>query len=229
MCVCSVAQSCPILQPPGLQLAGLLCPWGYSGKNTGVDCHFLLQGIFPAPGLNSWVLQWQLNYLPLSHREAHSLLVRHSLIYLKLFSRRLMPQETYEPIPRTGYRWSRVRSRWTYTPLGQISLRFSHVAKCLLDISTFCGSCPQTPAIHTRHFKLTFFSHTCPFSIFSFYEITITSPHHPSSKLPKQKTLETFLVFSFSSSHSCQSQLAPSLMHFHSTLLTCPQVLYNHS
>ena len=22
-------------------------PWDFSGKNTGVDCHFLLQGIFP--------------------------------------------------------------------------------------------------------------------------------------------------------------------------------------
>ena len=25
----------------------LLCPWDSSGKNTGVGCHFLLQGIFP--------------------------------------------------------------------------------------------------------------------------------------------------------------------------------------
>ena len=25
----------------------LLCPWDFSGKNIGVGCHFLLQGIFP--------------------------------------------------------------------------------------------------------------------------------------------------------------------------------------
>ena len=25
----------------------LLCPWNFPGKNTGVGCHFLLQGIFP--------------------------------------------------------------------------------------------------------------------------------------------------------------------------------------
>ena len=25
----------------------LLCPWDFPGKNTGVCCHFLLQGIFP--------------------------------------------------------------------------------------------------------------------------------------------------------------------------------------
>ena len=34
------------LGPHGLQPAGLLCPWDFPGKNTGVDCHFLLQGIF---------------------------------------------------------------------------------------------------------------------------------------------------------------------------------------
>ena len=30
----------------------LLCPWDSLGKNTGVGCHALLQGIFPAQGQN---------------------------------------------------------------------------------------------------------------------------------------------------------------------------------
>ena len=30
----------------------LLCPWNSPGENTGVGCHFLLQGIFPTQGLN---------------------------------------------------------------------------------------------------------------------------------------------------------------------------------
>ena len=30
----------------------LLCPWKSPGKNTGVGCHFLLQGTFPTQGLN---------------------------------------------------------------------------------------------------------------------------------------------------------------------------------
>ena len=30
---------------------GLLCLWDYSGKNTGVGCHFLLQGNLPDPGI----------------------------------------------------------------------------------------------------------------------------------------------------------------------------------
>ena len=39
------------LRPHGQQPARLLCPWNSPGKNTGVACHSLLQGIFPTPGL----------------------------------------------------------------------------------------------------------------------------------------------------------------------------------
>ena len=39
-----------VLQPQGLQPTRLLCPWDSPGKNTGVGCHALLQGIFPHPG-----------------------------------------------------------------------------------------------------------------------------------------------------------------------------------
>ena len=35
------------LWPHELQLGRLLCPWDSPGKNTGVGCHALLQGIFP--------------------------------------------------------------------------------------------------------------------------------------------------------------------------------------
>ena len=36
------------LRPHGLYPARLLCPWDFPGKDTGVGCHVLLQGIFPA-------------------------------------------------------------------------------------------------------------------------------------------------------------------------------------
>ena len=42
----------------------LLCPWDFSGKNTGVDCHALLQGIFLTQGLNTcllYLLPWEAN------------------------------------------------------------------------------------------------------------------------------------------------------------------------
>ena len=39
------------LRPQGLQLTRLLCRGDFSGKNTGVGCHSLLQGIFWNKGL----------------------------------------------------------------------------------------------------------------------------------------------------------------------------------
>ena len=44
----------------------LLCPWDSPGKNTGVGCHFLLQGIFPIQGSNPSLLHWQEDSWPLS-------------------------------------------------------------------------------------------------------------------------------------------------------------------
>ena len=40
------------LWPHELQPTRLLCPWDSPGKNTGVGCHFLLQGIFLRHRLN---------------------------------------------------------------------------------------------------------------------------------------------------------------------------------
>ena len=45
-----------------------LCPWDSPGKNTGVGCHFLHQGIFPTQRSNlhlSHLLCWQVYSLPL--------------------------------------------------------------------------------------------------------------------------------------------------------------------
>ena len=41
MCVCA----CSVMSVS--QPTSLLCPWDFPGKNTGVCCHFLLQGINP--------------------------------------------------------------------------------------------------------------------------------------------------------------------------------------
>ena len=37
----------------------LLCPWDSSGKNVGVGCHFLLQGIIPTQRLNPGLLYFR--------------------------------------------------------------------------------------------------------------------------------------------------------------------------
>ena len=47
-----VTQSCSTLCHTRLQPTRLFCPWNSPGKNTGVGCHFLLQGIFPTQGSN---------------------------------------------------------------------------------------------------------------------------------------------------------------------------------
>ena len=44
----------------------LLCPWDSPGKNTGVGCRVLLQGIFLTQGSNLHLLHWQVDSLPLS-------------------------------------------------------------------------------------------------------------------------------------------------------------------
>ena len=51
------------LWPHWLWPTRFLCPWNSPGKNTGVGCRFLLQGIFPIQGLNSCLLHWQADSL----------------------------------------------------------------------------------------------------------------------------------------------------------------------
>ena len=62
-CVCAIVSSS--LQPHGLYPSRLLCPWDSPGKNVGVGCHSLLQGIFPTKKSNLCLLHWQAGSLPL--------------------------------------------------------------------------------------------------------------------------------------------------------------------
>ena len=61
------------LWPYRLQPTKFLCSWDSPGKNTGVGCHALLQGIFWSRGLNlhlsclSHLLHWQGGSLPKWH------------------------------------------------------------------------------------------------------------------------------------------------------------------
>ena len=72
-CVCAGTQLCPtLLWPRGLQPTRFLCLWNFPGKNTGVGCHFLLQGIFLTQGLNLHLLYWRAEPLPLSHQRSPS-------------------------------------------------------------------------------------------------------------------------------------------------------------
>ena len=65
MCECVCAQSCLTLcNRVDCSLPG---PWNFLGKNFGLGCHFLLQGIFQTQGLNLHLLcllHWQAGSLP---------------------------------------------------------------------------------------------------------------------------------------------------------------------
>ena len=70
------------LSPLFMGFPRLLCPWDFPGKNTGVGCHFLLQGIFATQGSKPCLLHllyWQVESLSLRHLS--------SLLYIvKFFS-----------------------------------------------------------------------------------------------------------------------------------------------
>ena len=69
VCVCVL--SCVQLFVTAWTVAArLLYPWDFPGKDTGVGCHFLLQGISPTPGSNPHLLQllqWRAAALPVCH------------------------------------------------------------------------------------------------------------------------------------------------------------------
>ena len=64
MCARSVTQSCQALCHP----AGLLCPQDSPGKNTGVGCYALRQGIFPTQGSNPGLPNCRRALYHLSHQ-----------------------------------------------------------------------------------------------------------------------------------------------------------------
>ena len=61
------APSCPTLCNP-MNPTRLLYPWDSPGKNTGVGCHFLLQGIFPTQGSNPGLPHCRQTLYRLSHQ-----------------------------------------------------------------------------------------------------------------------------------------------------------------
>ena len=67
------------LQPCGLQPTRFPCPWDSPGKNTGMSCHLLLQGIFLTQGQNPCLLcllHLQAGSLPLAPPEKPTMLYK---------------------------------------------------------------------------------------------------------------------------------------------------------
>ena len=81
-CVCQVASVVSdSLWFYGLQPTRLLCPWDSPGKDTGVGCHFLLQGIFPTQGSNLCLLRL-LHYRWILYHSATGEAHRLSLVFI---------------------------------------------------------------------------------------------------------------------------------------------------
>ena len=66
---------------PGTVATRLLCPWDFPGQNTGVGCHSLLQGIFPAQGLNPGLLHCRQILYRLSHQGRANKVVERLIVY----------------------------------------------------------------------------------------------------------------------------------------------------
>ena len=77
--VCLVTQSCPTLcDPMDCSPPGSSVHEDSPGKNTGVGCHFLLQGIFPTQGSNPGLLHCRQILYHLSHQGSPVCRVHHA-------------------------------------------------------------------------------------------------------------------------------------------------------
>ena len=80
-----VAQLCLTLcdfmdcSPPGSSVHG-----DSPGKNTGVGCHFLLQGTFPTQGLNLGLLHRRQILYHLSHQGSPGEIIKDDFFFLRL-------------------------------------------------------------------------------------------------------------------------------------------------
>ena len=106
------------LQPHGLEPTRLLRSWDSPGKNSGVGCHFLLQGIFPTQELNLGLPHCRQTLYHLSHQGSpkkecsnyHTIaLISHaSKVMLKILQARLQQYVNHElPDVPAGFRKGR--------------------------------------------------------------------------------------------------------------------------
>ena len=107
--MCSVMSD--FLQPSGLQPAGSSLHGIFSSKNTGVGCHFLLQGIFPTQGLNLCLLcllQWQADSLPLCHLGSPKQIIVDSTLMERILLNVFFKVSFWEGVK---FKWGEIRVR----------------------------------------------------------------------------------------------------------------------
>ena len=78
-----VAELClSLCNPTDHSLPGSSVYGDSPGKNIGMGCHFLLQGIFPTQGSNPGVLNCMWILYHLSHQESYELTTTHRYAYV---------------------------------------------------------------------------------------------------------------------------------------------------
>ena len=123
-CKCTHSVTSDTLWPRGLWPTRLLCPWDFPGKNLGVGCHFLFQGIFSTQGSNLRLLRflhWQAYSLPLGPpgKEFHKGMTQmNSANYWGLLNSLRKP---FHHLESDIYSYS---EQWTGDSQNQTSLKF---------------------------------------------------------------------------------------------------------
>ena len=108
-------------------------PMKFFSKNTGVGCHFILQGIFPAQGLNLCLLHplhWQAGSLPLAPpgkpQKMHSETESHPIFLLVKLSQHLCLHQiwrTTASYPKRNFMSSRPSARMSEPQLSHLQGR----------------------------------------------------------------------------------------------------------
>ena len=147
MCACSVVSNS--LQPHGLWSTRILCPWNFSGRNTGVGWHFLLEGIFPTQRTN---LHWQADSLPLHHLESPFpiILSLYWICYNTFMFWLYWPPGMWDPSSLAGD-WTPCIGRWSLNTTGPPGKFLPHLLNQV--ISTHLSLCvdtfnPSTNPVH---------------------------------------------------------------------------------
>ena len=107
------------LRPHGLKPVRLLCPWDFPGKSAGVDCHFLLQGIFPTQESNLGLPHCRQTLYRLSHQGSpltflssinDTIVNTHLNLNLKLYTVKVKDIQQWLPCQSGSQQWGQTCS-----------------------------------------------------------------------------------------------------------------------
>jgi len=136
--MCLVTQSCLTLcHPMGCSLLGSSVHGDSLGKNTGVGCHTLLQGIFPTEGSNPGIQHCRWILYCLSHQ------IRSDQISRSVVSDSLRPHESQHarppcPSPTPGvHSDSHPSSQWCHPAISSSVVPFSSCPQSLPASESF--------------------------------------------------------------------------------------------